>query len=124
MILRLLCPSGHVLDVNSQLAGRKIRCGACGKIMTVPGPARKPVVKPAPRPPARTPEKPPAARPQTALPVKPQAPPPAIQAPEKGVDGPSSDTLDRDRLETYPTVTAPPPLEKEPPAPTDCCLAG
>ena len=36
MILRLICPSGHVLDVDAELAGRKIRCGACGKIMVVP----------------------------------------------------------------------------------------
>ena len=45
MILRLLCPSGHVLDVDAQLAGRKIRCGACGKIMVVPTPAKGPVTE-------------------------------------------------------------------------------
>jgi hypothetical protein len=49
MYLRLLCPSGHVLDVDARLAGRKIRCGACGKIMLVPLPARPPTMKPVAR---------------------------------------------------------------------------
>jgi hypothetical protein len=42
MILRLICPTGHVLDVDSQLAGKKIRCGACGRIMLVPHPPGQP----------------------------------------------------------------------------------
>src|SRR5271166_2634068 len=67
MILRLLCPSGHVLDVDAQLAGRKIRCGACGKIMVVPIPANRAAKKPVATPPTSPPVKPPA---------KPQPPPP------------------------------------------------
>jgi hypothetical protein len=92
MILRILCPTGHVLDVDAQLAGRKIRCGACGKTMLVPGPIGGPLKpeRPSARRPAQTPGKPPeqtkptapsgpAARPQTAAPpiTQPVAPPTA-----------------------------------------------
>ena len=77
MIFRLICPSGHVLDVDAQLAGRKIRCGACGAIMLVPtaakGPAKpmaKPPAKPLAKPPAARPAKP-IAQPQTKPPLKP-----------------------------------------------------
>jgi hypothetical protein len=72
MILRLLCPSGHVLDIDARLAGHKIRCGACGKIMIVPLPAKKPAARPPTKPAAKPPITPPA-RP----PAKPIAPPPA-----------------------------------------------
>ncbi len=87
MILRLLCPSGHVLDVDARLAGRKIRCGACGKIMIVPlpvkGPVRnparppaKPIIRPSAAPPVKPPAKP-IVKPQAAPPAKPQPQPPA-----------------------------------------------
>lgn len=72
MIFRLFCPAGHVLDVDAQLAGRKIRCGACGAIMVVPIPLKGPAPKAAVRPQAAPPAKPPL-RPA----VKPVAKPPA-----------------------------------------------
>ncbi len=83
MILRLLCPSGHVLDVDAQLAGRKIRCGACGAIIVAPLPSTGPRQKPPPQKPAlRPPVKPPAAppakpdtKPIAKLPVGPPAKP-------------------------------------------------
>ncbi len=84
MILRFLCPSGHVLDVDARLAGRKIRCGGCGKIMVVPMPRGTHVLVgrgPVKRPPAqRTPGKAPAKsipRPPAEPIAKPQAAPAA-----------------------------------------------
>ena len=84
MILRLICPSGHVLDVDAQLAGRRIRCGACGKIMVVPVPATR-RAKPAtsrlplsaPREPLSQPPAKPVLRPQVA-PRPTAGPPPAL----------------------------------------------
>ncbi|MGA2254443.1 MAG: hypothetical protein ABSG53_07270 [Thermoguttaceae bacterium] len=85
MILRLICPSGHVLDVDAQLAGRKIRCGACGRIMVVPAPARGPVKKPGVKPAAKWPGKPiakqPAVPPAKPQPKKPTAEPPPATTP-------------------------------------------
>ncbi len=82
MILRLICPTGHVLDVDAQLAGRKIRCGACGRIMLVPPPGgrEKPAAKPAGKP--LPPAKPPAAKlPVAKLPEKRPAIAPLVQPP-------------------------------------------
>ena len=85
MILRLICPTGHVLDVDSQLAGRKIRCGACGKIMLVPqppganrtAPGKTATTKPARKLPRTAVAKPPAGEP----PKPPVTPPPSIELP-------------------------------------------
>ena len=87
MILRLICPSGHVLDVDAQLAGRKIRCGGCGKIMIVPTLAKRP-----------------ASKPLTNLEAPPQAPPPA-SPPAKAIEQPQTASQ-----ATRPTVEPPPAL--------------
>jgi hypothetical protein len=36
MAIRFRCPSGHALSVDSRFAGKKIRCGLCGKVTVVP----------------------------------------------------------------------------------------
>jgi len=96
MILRLLCPSGHVLDVDAQLAGRKIRCGACGAIMIVPAAVKAAVQKPAAKPPAR-----PVPKPQTAAPAKPSlaktvVKPPAVKNPTAELPAATAPSLPRE----------------------------
>jgi hypothetical protein len=100
MILRLICPTGHVLDVDSQLAGRKVRCGACGRIMLVPMPsgtkhaaAAKPPRKPLPRTqPKLPPDKPSIERPtaETPLVTTLLSEPPAAAPPPTAAESPSS----------------------------------
>jgi hypothetical protein len=122
MILRLLCPSGHVLDVDAQLAGRKIRCGACGKIMVVPRPAKGPVQPPPARPPVRLattpPAKPvvkplakPAAKPLTKAVPKPIAKPQAARAAKPIAKLPATSPAKKTTAEPPPAT--PPGLPRE-----------
>jgi hypothetical protein len=130
MMLRLLCPSGHVLDVDAKLAGRKIRCGGCGKIMLVPGPAKAPPKKPAAGqadgPMVRPPAKPvvkqtaPLAKPvvKQAAPLpnsiaKPPAPPPAKRP---TAEPPPATTPNLPREEGMVALPLPPVEQPEPAA--------
>jgi hypothetical protein len=120
MILRLICPSGHVLDVDAQLAGRKIRCGACGKIMVVPAPgatraAAKPSVRAQPRTtPAGFADGPP---PVAAPPKIPVAPPPAQPLVAESPMKPAPAELPAQpaaELPPQPAVELPAPIAPEP----------
>jgi hypothetical protein len=66
MAIWIRCPSGHYLYIDDHLAGRKIRCGGCGKIMYAPG--TKQTVRKTPLPPFATPV--------PATSVSPSSPPP------------------------------------------------
>ena len=51
MAIRFRCPSGHPLSVDERFAGKKIRCGLCGRVTFVPasgGAARKKPSEPPP----------------------------------------------------------------------------
>jgi hypothetical protein len=107
MIFRLTCPRGHVLDVDARLAGRRIRCGACGAIMVVPrvsvkSPAKKPTARP-----TASPLSMPAAIPRTPSVAEPLSPPPAKPSPK----APEKPLAKRPTAE--PPLATPPSLTRE-----------
>jgi hypothetical protein len=84
MTIWFQCPNGHYLGVDQRYAGRRVRCGGCGKLVYVPGrPAqakRKAAPEREPLPPAKSAAIPSAAKPVPKEEVEASAAPPAAMA--------------------------------------------